>query len=218
MKIDGAAVSLRGARGKRRAVSSYGWFVVIVACVVACGSGSKQPPRKTPPIDAGSNIGSDSGSSTGSSSGSGIDSGANKKIRFARPFSLEVLGLAVRGTIDADSARAAIDLTAALRAAAREYDALHLGSKNFELIDEKVMVNCEDEAPHCMINMAHDLDADRIVWGHASVDGKHIKADVHLLVVETKQIVDFDIDSSTDDDALRKTARDAMASLLSRTP
>jgi len=180
----------------------------VLALVIVLGCGSSPPADKPiPPTPADPGAGSGSGSSGGA-----------RTVIVKTPFSLEVLGLEARGG-GSDASALAQRLTAELRTAAREYDAIGLGSKNHELVDELIMSNCSITAAPCMAKIAHGLGAERIIYGSVELAGGKLDCVLTLLVAETQYTIEWTGSGvATDDATLRNTAREAMASLLSRAP
>jgi hypothetical protein len=180
--------------------------LAVLALLAGCSS-SAPPPTKPPPpinplVDAG----------TGKT---GEDAGITNKVVIKTPFSLVVFDLEVIGNFNAATTQVAKDFTAELRTAAHEYDAISLGSPGQQLIDHKLMFNCESEAPDCMAKIARHVQADRIIYGN--VQGPPFRSTLKLLVADTKYVIEWSTDN-LEPGRLRATAREAMASLLSRSP
>jgi hypothetical protein len=77
------------------------------------------------------------------------------------------------------------------------------------------MANCEREEIDCMIAIAKEGGVDRIIYGHVSGSVVRLK----LLVVATRLVVSWETGAfSSSDPKIRATGREAMASLLSRSP
>lgn len=177
----------------------------LLCFAIACSAPTKPAPEHKPVHlpDAGVSVGS---------GGGGV-----KKVVIEKPFSLDVLGIEVVGNANATSTQWAQDLTRELVAAAREYDAIKMGSAGTKhLVDEKLLVDCMNEAPPCMAGIAKNHGVDRLVYGR--IDGT--KVTIKLIVAATQVVVEwneasFDFSS---DAAIRAGARAAMASLLSRSP
>jgi hypothetical protein len=109
-----------------------------------------------------------------------------------------ILGLEVHdsgGGIDPETARAARELTAALRDCARAgtgpYTLVQGGEK--ELIDEKLLSNCDSEAPTCMATIGNELGAEVVMYGRiekVTPNGQGVyKVSIKLLDVRRKQLV-----------------------------
>ncbi len=169
-------------------------FVSLLA--IGCGGSGTKPthPQSTPPDAA---------------------NGDTTKAVVKTPFSLEVLEVEARSEVAQPFAE---QLSSSLRAAAREYDAIKLGPGSHNLVDQKVLVACDDEAPTCMAKVAHNVHADRIVYGSLEPSGPKLDIVLKLLVAKTKYVIEWTGRVSPDDASLKATARDAMASLLSRAP
>lgn len=174
----------------------------LLCFAIACSAPTKPAPESKPAHlpDAGV---------SGGSGGGGV-----KKVVIEKPFSLDVLGIEY---VTPNSAQQAKDLTSELVAAAREYDAIKLGAAGTKhLVDEKLLADCQNEAPPCMAGIAKNHGVDRLVYGR--IDGT--KVTIKLIVAATQIVVEwneasFDFSS---DVTIRAGARAAMASLLSRSP
>jgi hypothetical protein len=110
---------------------------------------------------------------------------------------IAILGLEVNdnGTgIDPETTKAAKEVTAALRDRAKAgtgpYALVANGDK--ELIDEKLLNNCDTEAAPCMATIGNELGADVLMFGkieRASQNGQTMyKVSIKLLHVNRKQI------------------------------
>ncbi|HEX3759166.1 MAG TPA: PEGA domain-containing protein [Kofleriaceae bacterium] len=109
---------------------------------------------------------------------------------------IAILGLEVYdngGGIDPDTTRAAKELTAALR------DRAKAGTGPFtpvqgekELIDEKLLNNCDSEAPACMATIGNGLQAEVLMYGKiekSTQAGQSVyKVSIKLLNVTRKQL------------------------------
>jgi hypothetical protein len=177
---------------------------VLLLVAIAC-SGSSRPARPVHLPDAA--VGGGNGSASG---------GVNVKVVIEVPFTLEILGIEVIGAASTTSSTWARRLTEELVAAAREYDAIKMGPAGIRhVVDEKLMANCNG-APPCMAGIAKSLGADRMIYGR--IDGT--KVTLELIVAATQVVVRWDssgFDFSSDA-TIRAGAREAMASLLSRSP
>jgi hypothetical protein len=78
---------------------------------------------------------------------------------------IAILGLEVVGTINEVTVRVARDLTAALRARAASGPYAIAPNSDKELIDEKLMHNCDDERKECMAKIGRKLNADHLLYG-----------------------------------------------------
>ncbi|HET9620177.1 MAG TPA: PEGA domain-containing protein [Kofleriaceae bacterium] len=112
---------------------------------------------------------------------------------------IAVLGLEVRdnGTgIDPETTKVAKDLTFALRqrAATNAYNVSPAANGDKELIDEKLLANCDSEAAVCMAKIGGDLGADLLLFGKiekgTGQNGLPVyKVDLKLLYVAGKQVI-----------------------------
>src|SRR5262249_47061506 len=117
---------------------------------------------------------------------------------------IAILGLEVydNGTgIDPETTKAAKDVTAALRERARVPSgpyALVLGGDK-ELIDEKLLNNCDSEAPSCMAAIGSELGAELLMYGKiekAAQNGQTIyKVSIKLLNVPRKQLASSTVET-----------------------
>src|SRR4051812_46752743 len=112
-------------------------------------------------------------------------------MAFARP-SVAVLGLEVSdpsGTPTAQDTHVAKELTDGLRGRAKagtsQYQ-LAPGSDK-ELIDEKLLNNCDTEAKECMSAIGNQLGADILMYGKISKDAKGYTVVIKVLDVAKKQ-------------------------------
>lgn len=110
---------------------------------------------------------------------------------------IAILGLEVYDNgsgIDPETTKAAKDVTAALRERARVPSgpyALVLGGEK-ELIDEKLLNNCDSEAPACMATIGSELGAELLMYGKiekVAQNGQNVyKVSIKLLNVLRKQL------------------------------
>jgi hypothetical protein len=117
---------------------------------------------------------------------------------------IAILGLEVydNGTgIDPETTKAARDVTAALRDRARVPSgpyALVLGGEK-ELIDEKLLNNCDSEAPSCMATIGSELGAELLMYGKIEKvpqNGLTIyKVSIKLLNVGRKQLASSTVET-----------------------
>src|SRR5262245_47950794 len=96
---------------------------------------------------------------------------------FAKP-SIAVLGLEVidqSGTPTAGDTQAAKELSESLRARAKAgtgpYQLAPASDK--ELIDQKLLNNCDSEAANCMAAIGKSLSAEILMYGHFEKQGKN---------------------------------------------
>jgi hypothetical protein len=107
---------------------------------------------------------------------------------------IAILGLEVRdsGTgVDPATTRAARELTVALRDRAKAgtgpFAPVQDGDK--ELIDEKLLNNCDSEAPLCMATIGSALGAEALVYGKIERSAQGYKVWLKLLSVSRRQLV-----------------------------
>ena len=123
---------------------------------------------------------------------------------------IAILGLEVYDSgsgIDPETTKAARDVTAALRERARVPSgpyALVLGGEK-ELIDEKLLNNCDSEAPSCMAMIGSELGAELLMYGKiekAAQNGQTIyKVSIKLLNVLRKQLASSTVETIPSGDA-----------------
>ncbi len=106
--------------------------------------------------------------------------------------SIAVLGIEVADTngIAAADTTVAKELTEGLRSRAKVGSgpySLAPGSDR-ELIDEKLIKNCDNEAPACMASIGNDIGAEMLMFGKISKEGKSYRVDLKLLNVTKKQM------------------------------
>lgn len=117
---------------------------------------------------------------------------------------IAILGLEVYdsgGGIDPETTRAAKELTAALRDRAKAgtgpYTPVQGGEK--ELIDEKLLNNCDSEAPTCMAAIGNELGAEVLMYGRiekATQNGQGIyRVSIKLLNVNRKQLASSTVET-----------------------
>jgi PEGA domain len=117
---------------------------------------------------------------------------------------IAVLGLEVYDNgsgIDPETTKAAKELTAALRERVRAgtgpYVPATSGEK--ELIDEKLLNNCDSEAPPCMAAIGAELSAEALMYGKiekSSQNGQTIyKVSIKLLNVPRKQLASSTVET-----------------------
>jgi hypothetical protein len=112
---------------------------------------------------------------------------------------IAVLGLEVHdsgGGIDPGATRAARELTTALRQRAKlatgPFEPVEDGDK--ELIDEKLLNNCDSEAPQCMGQIGTTLSAAWLLYGRIEKASAGYRVRLKLLDVSSRKVV-----SSTDE-------------------
>ena len=99
-----------------------------------------------------------------------------------------VLGLEVTSAVDVRTTELAHDLTEGMRNRARlgAGPYAYAPSSERELIDEKLIKQCDNEAPTCMAEIGKELDADVIVYGKLEKEDKIVRLSLHLLDVAKK--------------------------------
>lgn len=103
---------------------------------------------------------------------------------------IAVLGLEIAGKVDAATLTAAQELTTAIRTRAKNGDgpfALAPGSER-ELLDEKILNDCANEAPACLALISASLAADMLLYGKLEAKGASYQVTVRLFDVATKSI------------------------------
>jgi len=117
---------------------------------------------------------------------------------------IAILGLEVYdngGGIDPETTKAAKELTAALRDRARAgtgpFAPATAGEK--ELIDEKLLNNCDSEAPPCMAAIGTELGAEVLMYGKIEKSGQGAsaiyKVSIKLLNVNRKQLASSTVET-----------------------
>jgi len=103
-----------------------------------------------------------------------------------------VLGLEVTGAVDQAATTVARDLTEGLRARAKAGDGPYSLAPNSEreLIDEKLIKMCDDEAAACMTEIGRDIGADVLVYGSLAKAGATYKVSLHVLDVKKQDVTD----------------------------
>src|SRR5580765_6112736 len=121
---------------------------------------------------------------------------------WAKP-TIAILGLEVYDNgsgIDPETTRAAKELTAALRDRAKAGTGPYtpVGGEK-ELIDEKLLNNCDSEAPSCMAAIGNELGAEVLMYGKiekATDKGQGIyKVSIKLLNVGRKQLTSSTVET-----------------------
>jgi hypothetical protein len=111
---------------------------------------------------------------------------------FAKP-SIAVLGLEVidpSGTPTAQDTQVAKDLTDGLRARAKTGTGTYqlAPGSDKELIDLKLLNNCDNEATGCMSAIGNQLGADILMFGNVKKDGKNYQVTLRVLDVGKKTV------------------------------
>src|SRR3954469_11140834 len=130
-----------------------------------------------------------------------------------------VLGVEVTGTIDQTSTGVAHDLTEGMRARARQGSGPYQLAPNSdrELIDEKVLKNCDSEGPLCMSDIGKDIGADILIYGKLEKTPDGYKLTVNVLDVRKKtkeKQSDVSVPSTAKGDAVRTIAKKAYGDLV----
>ncbi len=99
-----------------------------------------------------------------------------------------VLGIEVTGAIDQAATGAAHDLTEGLRTKAKQGNGPFQLAPNSdrELIDEKVLKNCDSEGPLCMSDIGKDMNTDVLIYGQLAKAGDGYSAKLFVLDVKKK--------------------------------
>ncbi|MDX2088365.1 MAG: hypothetical protein SFX73_10970 [Kofleriaceae bacterium] len=107
---------------------------------------------------------------------------------FAERPKVAVLGLEVVGVIDQRVTTVAQELTQGLRARPRSGNGPYLLAANSdrELIDEKMIKSCDDEALKCMTAIGVGVGTDILIYGNVKKDGDNLVVTVHSLDVKKK--------------------------------
>ena len=131
-----------------------------------------------------------------------------------------VLGLEVTGTIDQQSTGVAHDVTEGLRQKARSggSNPYQLAtSSDRELIDEKVLKNCDSEGPLCMSDIGKDIGADVLIYGKLEKTPDGYRAKLHVLDVRKKsheKEMAVTVPNGTSSDGVRTIAKKAYSDLV----
>ena len=101
---------------------------------------------------------------------------------------IAILGLEVTGAVDQAATNVARDLTEGMRARAKVGSGPYTLAPNSdrELIDEKVIKQCDTEAPSCMSEIGKDIDTDLLIYGKLEKDGGGFQATIVMLDVKKK--------------------------------
>lgn len=99
-----------------------------------------------------------------------------------------VLGLEVVGAIDQRATTVAQELTQGLRARPRSGNGPYLLAANSdrELIDEKMIKSCDDEALKCMTEIGKGVGSDILIYGNVKKDGENLVVTLTSLDVKKK--------------------------------
>jgi hypothetical protein len=107
---------------------------------------------------------------------------------------IAILGLevvVVNGNPSKDAVRVAQDYTVALRGHPKAGRGPYAFAPNTEreLVDEKLLVNCESEAVACMSLIGKNLNVDVLMYGKSELVGGKYRISLRLLDVAKKQII-----------------------------
>ncbi len=111
---------------------------------------------------------------------------------FAGKPTVAILGLEVvdaSGAVDPEAVKVAKELTDGLRARAKVGSgpyALAPGSDK-ELIDEKLIKNCDNEAMSCMSQIGKDLGANFLMYGRLEKRGDGYQVQINLLNIDKRK-------------------------------
>ncbi len=130
-----------------------------------------------------------------------------------------VLGIEVTGTIDQASTGTAHDLTEGLRTKAKQGNGpfQFAPSSDRELIDEKVLKNCDSEGPLCMSDIGRDIGTDVLIYGQLAKTSDGYSAKLFVLDVKRKskeKEQTFRIPAGSNSDAVRTIAKKAYTDLV----
>lgn len=132
---------------------------------------------------------------------------------------IAVLGIEVTGAIDQASTGAAHDLTEGLRSKAKQGNGPFQLAPNSdrELIDEKVLKNCDSEGPLCMSDIGRDINTDVLIYGQLAKSGDGYSAKLFVLDVRRRsreKELTVRIPGSASSDAVRAIAKKAYTDLV----
>lgn len=144
------------------------------------------------------------------------------RVASAKP-KVAVLGIEVTGTIDQAATGAAHDLTEGLRAKAKQGNGpfQFAPSSDRELIDEKVLKNCDSEGPLCMSDIGRDIGTDVLIYGQLAKTSDGYSAKLFVLDVKRKskeKEQTFRIPAGSTSDAVRTIAKKAYTDLVGGAP
>ncbi len=131
-----------------------------------------------------------------------------------------ILGIEVTGgAIDQASTGAAHDLTEGLRTKAKQGNGPFQLAPNSdrELIDEKVLKNCDSEGPLCMSDIGKDIGADVLIYGQLAKAGDGYSAKLLVLDVKNRskdKELAVRIPGGASSDAVRALAKKAYTDLV----
>lgn len=131
-----------------------------------------------------------------------------------------VLGVEVTGgAIDQASTGAAHDLTEGMRTKAKQGNGPFRLAPNSdrELIDEKVLKNCDSEGPLCMSDIGKDIGADVLIYGQLAKVGDGYTAKLFVLDVKQRskeKELTVRLPGGASSDAVRELAKKAYTDLV----
>jgi hypothetical protein len=113
---------------------------------------------------------------------------------------IAILGLEVTdngGGIDPETTKAAKELTVALRDRAKGIGPYALAGGEKELIDEKLLNNCDTEAPVCMAAIGTELGVEAVLYGKIEklTNPPSYRVSLKLLNVKSKQLVSSTVET-----------------------
>ncbi len=134
-----------------------------------------------------------------------------------------ILGVEVTGPIDQAATGAAHDLTEGLRSKAKQGNGpFQLApSSDRELIDEKVLKNCDSEGPLCMSDIGRDIGTDILIYGQLAKAGDGYTAKFFVLDVKQKsreKELTVRIPGGSSGDAVRAIAKKTYTDLVGAGP
>ncbi len=137
---------------------------------------------------------------------------------FAERPKVAVLGLEVVGAIDQRATTAAQELTQGLRARPRSGNGPYQLAANSdkELIDEKLIKGCDEEAPKCMTEIGKGVGADLLIYGNLTRTGETLVVTLHVLDVKKKtktQDLTVNLAVGSTPDQIRAASRKAYTEL-----
>lgn len=143
--------------------------------------------------------------------------------RDAKPITVEVLGLETIGGFNTPPTLAP-SLTIELRAAARHSSRIQLVPDKRDLLDEKIMNNCNPtppcppgncNVPPCMKQLARIRRANRLIYGWVTVTGSTMTVQLTMLSAPTFDATEWSVvNMPTSGANLTELADRAIASLL----
>ena len=144
--------------------------------------------------------------------------GIGTRAASAKP-KVAVLGIEVTGAIDQAATGAAHDLTEGLRSKAKQGNGPFQLAPNSdrELIDEKVLKNCDSEGPLCMSDIGKDINTDVLIYGQLAKSSDGYSAKIFVLDVKKKskeKDLTVRIPGGSSSDAVRALAKKAYSDLV----